>query len=417
MATALAEKRQWRSFDWSLLAAVLVLIGVGLSAIFSATHGTPAGPSEFKRQIIYLIPAFIAMLIVLFYDYGWLFKLSRWIYWANIGMLGFVLFAGHAALGAQRWINLGFMTIQPSEFAKLALIITLAKLLSIRPASDPRVLLPVALHVALPFALIFKQPDLGTSLVFCAITLGMLFWSGLPVTVLFALATPLISVALYNIGWPLWLSFLAALGIWAWRFLRAHPAIKVGLMGLNIVSAFAMPVLWGLLKPYQRQRLVVFMNPEADPLGSGYHIIQSKVAIGSGALHGKGYLEGTQTQLHFIPEQHTDFIFSVIGEEFGFIGGMLLIGVFLFVAWRGITIAVKAKDDFGSLLAIGVVSMIMFHFFVNIGMTTGIMPVTGIPLPFISAGGTSLLTNMAAIGLLLAVSIRRRKLVINKSGG
>ncbi len=421
MATALAENRQWRSFDWSLLVTVLLLVCTGLMAIYSATQGTPGGTggaaSEFKRQLIYLVPATIAMLMVLFYDYAWLFNLSRWIYWGNIALLGFVLFAGHAALGAQRWINLGFMTIQPSEFAKLALIITLAKLLSLRPAKDPKVLLPVALHVAVPFALIFKQPDLGTSLVFCAITLGMLFWAGLPLAVLFALVTPAISVALSLIGWPLWVAYLVALGVWAWRFFKIHWGVKVALVAANAAAAFTLPLLWGLLKPYQRQRLVVFMNPEADPLGSGYHIIQSKVAIGSGGMYGKGFLEGTQTQLHFIPEQHTDFIFSVIGEEFGFMGGTALVCVFLFLAWRGVMIALKAKDDFGSLMAIGVVSMFMFHFFVNIGMTTGIMPVTGIPLPFISAGGTSLLTNMVAIGLLLSISIRRRKLVINQQSG
>lgn len=412
MASAIAEKRQWRGFDWGLLLCVVLLVATGLTAIYSATQGTPSGPAEFKRQIIYLAPALTALLAVLYFDYAWLFSMSRLIYWANVGLLGFVLFAGHAALGAQRWINLGFMTIQPSEFAKLALIVTLAKLLSMRPARDPSVLLPVALHVAIPFALIFKQPDLGTSLVFCAITLGMLFWSGLPLAVLFALLSPVASVALSSIGWPLWTAYLAALSIWAYRFFKVPWPAKAALVAANGVAAFALPVLWGLLKPYQRQRLVVFMNPEADPLGSGYHIIQSKVAIGSGGLYGKGFLEGTQTQLHFIPEQHTDFIFSVIGEEFGFIGGVALVCVFLLLAWRGIVIATKAKDDFGSLLAIGVVSMFMFHFFVNIGMTTGIMPVTGIPLPFISAGGTSLLTNMAAIGLLLAVSMRRRKLVI-----
>jgi rod shape determining protein RodA len=188
--------------------------------------------------------------------------------------------------------------------------------------------------------------------------------------------------------------------------------VKTGLFGINLISAFAIPHLWNLLKPYQRQRLVVFMNPEADPLGSGYHIIQSKVAIGSGGLYGKGFLGGTQTQLHFIPEQHTDFIFSVIGEELGFIGGCVLIVLFLTLAWRGVAIAQRAKDDFGSLMAVGIVSMFLFHFFVNVGMTTGIMPVTGIPLPFISAGGTSLLTNMMSIGLLLNVSLRRRKMVI-----
>ncbi|MEB3197536.1 MAG: rod shape-determining protein RodA [Candidatus Sericytochromatia bacterium] len=412
MANALSDNRQWRSFDWGLLAAVLLLVLTGLSAIFSATHGTPEGPAEVQRQFIYLVPATIAMLTMLLYDYGWLFNLSRWIYWGNIGLLAAVLFAGHSALGAQRWINLGFMTIQPSEFAKLALIITLAKLLSMRSAKDPRVLWAVALHVLIPFALIFKQPDLGTSLVFCAITLGMLFWSGLPGAMMFVLLSPLLSVSLSLIGWPLWVAYLVGLVIWLWRQPRVHVAWKGALVVVNTLAAFAIPLLWGLLKPYQRQRLVVFMNPEADPLGSGYHIIQSKVAIGSGGLAGKGYMEGTQTQLHFIPEQHTDFIFSVVGEEFGFLGGVVLVSIFLLLVWRGVMIAMRAKDTYGSLMAIGIVSMFLFHFFVNIGMTIGIMPVTGIPLPFISAGGTSLLTNAAAIGLLLSVSIRRRKLII-----
>ena len=415
MAQSLSENRQWRNFDWSLLAAVTFLLVTGLAAIFSATHGTPNGPHEVQKQLIYVLPAILAMLALLFYDYGWLFTFSRWIYWLNIGLLAAVLFAGHAALGAQRWLNLGFITIQPSEFAKLALIITLAKLLSMQPAKNPRILLPVALHVALPFGLIFKQPDLGTSLVFCAITLGMLYWSGLPTAILFILLSPLMSVGLSLIGWPLWAAYLIGVAIWLWRIFKPSLPWKIGIFTLNAAAAFAMPLLWGLLKPYQRQRLVVFMNPEADPLGSGYHIIQSKVAIGSGGLAGKGYLEGTQTQLHFIPEQHTDFVFSVVGEEFGFIGGVFLIAIFLFVVWRGVSIAHRAKDDYGSLMAIGIVSMFLFHFFVNLGMTIGIMPVTGIPLPFISAGGTSLLTNAAAIGLLLAVSIRRRKLVITPS--
>jgi rod shape determining protein RodA len=416
VATALSENRQWRSFDWSLLVAVVLLLLTGLSAIFSATHGTAAGPEEVKRQLIYVVPAVVAMLAMLLYDYGWLFSLSRWIYWGNIGLLAAVLVLGHSALGAQRWINLGFMTIQPSEFAKLALIITLAKLLSMRPARDARVLLPVALHVAIPFALIFKQPDLGTSLVFCAITVGMLFWSGLPAAIMFALLSPALSVTASLIGWPLWAAYVIGLGFWAWRSFKAPAFWRGVLVAGNVVAAFAIPLLWGLLKPYQRQRLVVFMNPEADPLGSGYHIIQSKVAIGSGGAYGKGFLEGTQTQLHFIPEQHTDFIFSVVGEELGFVGGVALVAVYLFVVWRGIAIATRAKDDYGSLMAVGIVSMFLFHFFVNIGMTIGIMPVTGIPLPFISAGGTSLLTNAAAIGLLLSVSIRRRKLIITPGG-
>lgn len=408
---ALPENRQWRNFDWFLLLAVVLLIGTGLLAIFSATHNS-SNPGEFGRQMVFLIPATIAMVVMLLYDYGWLFTMSRWIYWGNVALLTFVLVAGHSALGAQRWINLGFMTIQPSEFAKLALIVTLAKLLSMKSAKDPRTLLLVALHVAVPAALIFRQPDLGTSLVFGAITLGMLFWAGLPIALLFALISPILSLLTSAIGWPLWIAYLIVLGVWAWRFFPIHVGVKVGVFVLNLASAFAFPLIWNLLKPYQRQRLVVFMNPEADPLGSGYHIIQSKVAIGSGGLAGKGLFEGTQTQLHFIPEQHTDFIFSVIGEELGFFGGLGLLAIFLLLVWRGVDIARKAKDDFGSLIAIGVVSMLLFHTFVNIGMTTGIMPVTGIPLPFISSGGTSLLTNLAAIGLLLSISIRRHKLRI-----
>lgn len=408
---ALPENRQWRNFDWFLLLAVVVLIGTGLLAIFSATHNS-SNPGEFGRQMVFLVPATIAMLAMLLYDYGWLFSMSRWIYWGNVGLLGFVLVAGHSALGAQRWINLGFMTIQPSEFAKLALIVTLAKLLSMKSAKDPRTLPLVALHVAIPAALIFRQPDLGTSLVFGAITLGMLFWAGLPIAWLFALISPILSLVTSSIGWPLWVAYLIVLGVWVWRFFPAHLGIKLAMLVGNVASAFAFPLIWNMLKPYQRQRLVVFMNPEADPLGSGYHIIQSKVAIGSGGLSGKGLFEGTQTQLHFIPEQHTDFIFSVIGEELGFFGGLGLLAIFLLLVWRGVDIARKAKDDFGSLIAIGIISMLLFHTFVNIGMTTGIMPVTGIPLPFISSGGTSLLTNMAAIGLLLSISIRRHKLRI-----
>jgi rod shape determining protein RodA len=408
---ALPENRQWRNFDWFLLFSVALLIGTGLTAIFSATHHS-TNPGEFVHQMVFLVPAGIAMIVMLVYDYGWLFTMSRWIYWGNVGLLVFVLAAGHSALGAQRWINLGFMTIQPSEFAKLALIVTLAKLLSMKSAKDPRTLLLVGAHVALPAALIFKQPDLGTSLVFGAITFGMLFWAGLPGAMLFAIVSPLLSLVTSLIGWPLWVAYLAILAIWAWRFFPIHWSIRAGVWAFNVASAFAIPHLWNLLKPYQRQRLVVFMNPEADPLGSGYHIIQSKVAIGSGGLMGKGLFEGTQTQLHFIPEQHTDFIFSVIGEELGFVGGLALLSVFLLLVWRGVDVARKAKDDFGSLMAIGIVSMMLFHTFINIGMTTGIMPVTGIPLPFISAGGTSLLTNMAAIGLLLSIGIRRHKLRI-----
>lgn len=402
------DKHAWRQLDWSLLITVVCLIGLGLAAIFSATHHE-VGHGEFVRQLLYLVPATLTALLFVLYDYAWLYRASHVIYWVNLSLLTWVLLGGHSALGAQRWINLGFMTIQPSEFAKLALIVTLARVLSLAPARSPQTLLKVGLHVGIPALLIFRQPDLGTSLVFGAITLGMLIWAGLPAALLFALVSPIISLIINAWSGWLWTLYLIGLAWWLYRWLRLHWSLKTLAWGLNVAFAYAIPVVWGLLKPYQRQRLVVFMNPEGDPLGSGYHIIQSKVAIGSGGLTGKGYLEGTQTQLHFIPEQHTDFIFSVIGEELGFLGGVLVILLFLLLAWRGVAIAERVRDPFGSLIVIGIISMMLFHFFVNVGMTTGIMPVTGIPLPFISAGGTSLLTNCTAIGLLLSIGIRRRK--------
>lgn len=410
MPSAIADNRQWRTFDWPLLVVAFALFGMGLLAVYSASRGL-VGPEEVIRQLVYLVPATFVGVSLMLMNYGTLFNGARWIYWGNIVLLALVLVTGHSALGAQRWINLGFMTIQPSEFAKLALIITLAKLLATKPAKDPRVLGAVALHVAIPAALIFKQPDLGTSLVFGAITLGMLCYSGLPGAIFFVLASPILSVAAASLNWFLWGGYLVGLAAWLWRTFKSSVWVKGAIFAFNVAAAFALPLLWNLLKPYQRQRLVVFMDPEADPLGSGYHIIQSKVAIGSGGLFGKGLFSGTQTQLHFIPEQHTDFVFSVIGEELGFLGGLLIVALFMLLAWRGLRIAKRAKDPFGALIAVGVVSMFMFHAFVNMGMTMGIMPVTGIPLPFLTAGGTSLLTNMAAIGLLLAVSIRRWKLL------
>lgn len=396
-----------KGFDWPLAATVLALTAIGLAAIHSATHGT-AGAGEWGRQAVYLLPAALGAAALMRWGYAWLLPLAPFLYLLNLGLLGAVLLGGHSALGAQRWLNLGVVTIQPSEFAKLALIVTLARLLSASGAKDLWALGRVLLHVAPPFALVFRQPDLGTSLVFGAISLGMLAWAGLPGATMLALASPGVAVALHALGTGPFLAYLGAVALWAWKRWAAPWWAKLMLVGLNAAAAFAVPVAWGLLKPYQRKRLTVFLNPEADPLGSGYHIIQSKVAIGSGGLWGKGYLGGTQTQLHFIPEQHTDFVFSVIGEETGFVGALVLLGLFLMLVWRGILIAAAAKDSFGGLLAIGVVSMLLFHVVVNVGMTTGIMPVTGIPLPFVSAGGSALVSAYAAVGLLMAVALRRK---------
>ena len=302
------------------------------------------------------------------FDYKILQRYGNYFYIFNLVLLILVMLVGQTALGAQRWIALGPISIQPSEFSKLIMIIALAAMLEKRGGKINTLgeLLPVAAYVGVPFLLVLKQPDLGTSLVFLAIFFGMVFAAGIRLRML------------------------------AWIF------------GLGIA---AMPVVWHFLKGYQKMRIMVFMDPNVDPLGAGYHIIQSKIAIGSGMLFGKGLFSGTQSQLNFLPENHTDFIFSVVGEELGFVGCAVLLLLYLIILWRGIRIAQDASDLFGRLLAVGITSMLAFHVLVNAGMTMGIMPVTGIPLPLMSYGVSSLTTNIMAIAILLNIQLRRQKLL------
>lgn len=270
-------------------------------------------------------------------------------------------------MGAQRWIQIGPISIQPSEFSKVIMIIALATLLESRIGhlSKWREVIPVALFVLVPFLLVAKQPDLGTGLVFLAIFLGMIFVAG----------------------------------------------ISLKILGIVFGAFLAMlPIIWQFLHDYQKMRIMVFIDPNVDPLGSGYHIIQSKIAIGSGMLFGKGLFGGTQSQLNFLPENHTDFIFAVVGEEFGFIGAVFLLCLYLIVLWRGVKIARECKDAFGMLLASGITSMLAFHLLVNVGMTMGVMPVTGIPLPLMSYGVSSLLTNVTCLGLLMNIHMKQQSL-------
>lgn len=369
-----------RQIDYGLFLNVLALLIIGLLAVASATKANADIPDRFfyvKRQVFWIVlgagAAFLAMVI----DYGLLSRWARLLYYLNLGLLLAVLVVGRSALGAQRWIQIGPFPLQPSEFAKIAIIITLANYLSTREDKLKRLrdLLPAFWHVTLPMLLILKQPDLGTSLVFAGVLLGILFLAGVSPRLLF-----------YIFGGGLAAIVLAI-------FLHFH-------LGL-----------WLPLKDYQLMRLVVFINPEVDPLGAGYHIIQSRIAIGSGGLWGKGLFAGTQNQLDFLPEQHTDFIFSVISEELGFFGSLTVLFLQFTLIWRALKIAAAAKDRLGLLLAGGIASMFLFHVFVNAGMTMGIMPVVGIPLPFVSYGGSALLTNSLAIGLLQNIWIRRQKIL------
>lgn len=334
-----------------------------------------------------------------------------------------VLVIGQTVSGSQRWLVIGSITFQPSEISKLILIITIANLISKKNIFKIKDLLSIFIHVAIPMFLIFKQPDLGTSLVFIFITIGMLLVSSLNILIILAFLSPILSVILYIMNFHLWLIYiitLICLVIYEYYlnykkysinkkifFIKKIPFKSIIIFCINTLIGMFIPIIWGLLKDYQKNRLLIFLNPEKDPLGAGYHVIQSQIAIGSGGIWGKGFLHGTQTQLDFIPVQHTDFIFSVIGEEFGIIGGISLLILYTIIIWRGLYIAMKAPDEFGKLIATGITSMLVFHIFVNIGMVVGLMPVTGIPLPFISYGGTYLLINLILIGLLENISMKR----------
>ncbi len=364
------NKRLLMRMDFTLIAAVLGILVMSLVVIGSATHVNEAGAGQFhfvQRQGIFAIVNIFLIIFLMNFDYKTLQGCGNKLYIFNIIMLLAVMIMGESALGAQRWIQIGPITLQPSEFSKLIMIVCLAGLLedSVGRLKTLRDLMPVAFYVGLPFILVLKQPDLGTSLVFMAIFFGMVFACGI----------------------NLWLLF-----------------------GIFAAGIAMMPVLWQFLKDYQKMRIMVFLDPNVDPLGSGYHIIQSKIAIGSGMLFGKGLFEGTQSQLNFLPENHTDFIFAVVGEELGFVGATFLLLLYLVVLWRGIRIAEEATDVFGRLLAVGITSMIAFHVLVNVGMTIGIMPVTGIPLPLMSYGVSSLTTNMLAVAVLLNIHIRKQGL-------
>ncbi|MEM8778320.1 MAG: rod shape-determining protein RodA [Cyanobacteria bacterium P01_G01_bin.49] len=339
-------------------------------------------------------------------------NLMQW-HWLTYGITNISLMAviaiGVSANGAQSWIGIGGFNVQPSEFAKVGLIITLAALLHQKDARTLSSVLRVLMVTAVPWVLIMLQPDLGTGLVFGAITLGMLYWANMHPGWLILMISPIVSAILFNIFLPGWIIWAILMGVIAWISLPLRFLFTIGAMAGNFAAGKLSNVLWGLLKDYQKDRLTLFLEPEKNPLGGGYQLIQSRIAIGSGELWGRGLFEGTQTQLNFIPEQHTDFIFSAVGEQFGFIGSIGVLIAFWLICFRFVMIACQAKENFGSLLAIGMLSMIAFQVILNICMTVGLAPITGIPLPWLSYGRSALLTNFIALGLVESVANYRPK--------
>ena len=399
----------WLSyFDYRLFFTVVMLTFFGLLFIYSADHSQGI-KSHFYKQI-YFSSAGLLLLIGIAAIPSRIYEgLAYIIYALCILLLVFVPLAGIIGFGARRWLFIGGMNIQPSEPMKLALIFVLSSVLSQRHSniSIGRILWKTGALTVLPTILVLMQPDLGTATVFPVIAAAMLAWYGLPLKVFILLLLPVSALFLLVSPWLIIILLTGGL-ILLWKAGIRWFGIA-GMIILCTVAAFTAPLVWNQLEPYQQKRLTTFLNPAADPLGSGYQIIQSKVAVGSGGFKGQGFLKGTQTQLRFLPEQHTDFIFALAGEEFGFIGTSAIILLFLIFSWSGFLLASRCRNQFQSLTAVGVTTLILYHSVVNIGMVIGVLPVTGLPLPFLSYGGSFLLTCLTGTGILLSIGLRRRE--------
>ncbi|MBI5043174.1 MAG: rod shape-determining protein RodA [Nitrospirae bacterium] len=362
--------KQIYNFEWKFLGLILLISGIGILTIFSATYGFAVHATPYyQKQLYWIAIGLMFLFLASAIDYHTIIKYGYVIYAVTIILLIVVLIKGRTGLGAQRWLSLGFFSFQPSELAKIAIIVLLSRYFSdkkVKAGFGMKDLLLPAILLLVPVGLILKQPDLGTALLLSFIFLMIILLAGI-------------------------------------RLQTVLTTLFVCILTIPFIAHY----FWGMLKGYQKNRILAFFDPEMDPQGIGYHIIQSKIAIGSGGLFGKGLLQGTQNKLKFIPEKHTDFIFSVFAEEWGFIGALILLTTYLVLILWGITIAYKAKDREGALLAAGVVCMLSFYLIVNVGMTAGIMPVVGIPLPLMSYGGTSIITTMVALGLLINVKMRR----------
>jgi rod shape determining protein RodA len=390
-----------KKLDLIILIPVLILVVAGLLSIYSATHNAEIF-IKFQKQVFWAIIGLLLLLLALFAPPRMYHYLAYLSYAVAILLLLLVLIFGKTIAGNAGWFGIGGYGIQPSEFAKVATILALGRFLSDSTTSmnSFRDLSKAIGIVGLPWLLIFLQPDFGTGLVYWAIFLAMIFWAGAEMVLLLTLLSPVLVAVLSILGF--WY-FLAAAFIVSILFYVMKRNLGVALMflTLNLSIGFGVQYAYSHLPNYQKNRIAVFIDPTEAPLSAGWNVIQSKVAIGSGGMTGRGYLQGSQTQLRFVPEQWTDFIFCVPAEEFGFLGGIGILFLFAVFLFRGLRIARIMEFRFSSLIAIGITTLVLFHVFINVGMTLGIIPVIGIPLPFMSYGGSFFLTSMLAIGILL----------------
>lgn len=360
------DRRLVTHFNWTYLLLILLIAVVGIANMYSATSSwTVAAQPVYMKQLYWLGIGVGIVGFVCLFDYRHLEYLSFPMYGGNLLLLLLVLVVGKTSMGATRWINLGGLNVQPSEIMKIVIILVLARYFSEKAhlrGFNLRELIVPGLILGVPALMIMKQPDLGTALLVLSIGGTMALFAGI----------------------------------------QRSTIIFLGLSGIAAAGGG-----WFLLRNYQKQRILTFLNPERDPLGAGYHIIQSKIAVGSGGLNGLGFMKGTQSQLSFLPERHTDFAFSVFAEEWGLIGCLVLLALYCLIVLWGLHIALKSNDRFGMFIAIGVSAMLFWHIIVNLGMVIGLLPVVGVPLPLFSYGGTSMVTTMTGVGLLLNVGMRR----------
>ncbi len=359
-------EEELKKFNWNLIILEVLLFAVGIWNLISATAVEDKSFGLFKSQLMWFGIGMLATGVLLLFHYSSLSRIAYFVYFTNLILLALVLVMGRSTLGARRWIGFGPIHIQPSEFMKLSMVLCLAKYFE----SDRKIqgygfldLIPPALLVIIPAGLIIMQPDLGTAMILCLVFASMML------------------------------------------FMKVQTRT---LLILGVVGAILIPTVYNFgLKPYQRQRIISFIDPAADPKGSGYNSIQSMIAVGSGKLLGKGYKQGTQSQLNFLPEHHTDFIFSVFSEEHGFVGSVILLTLYLIFLLAGLGVAYQSNDKFGMLLSLGIMSIFFWHIFVNMGMVMGIMPIVGVPLPFMSYGGSSLITSVLGVAILTNIANKK----------
>ncbi len=360
-----------KGFDWWLLLLVCSVVFIGIGMLYSVGGGNWSPWAS--RQAMRFCMSLCCLIVVAFFNLRFFMKYAYWIYGATFLMLIAVELFGHVGMGAQRWLNLGVIHLQPSECMKIALVLALARYFhgaSLEDVRKMKFIFPPLLMMLAPVALILKQPDLGTAMMLVFVTAAIFF----------------------------------LVGVQVWKFL------VVGLAGLC-----SLPIIWSFLHDYQKKRVLTFLNPENDPMGAGYHITQSKITLGSGGFWGKGFMQGTQSRLSFIPEKQTDFIFTVLAEEFGLFGSLILYGLYMAILCYGVYIALKCTNFFGKILALGLTVNFSLYVFINMGMVMGIMPVVGIPLPLVSYGGTAMMTLFIGFGLMECVAINK-EMVIGRLG-